>query len=204
MVGAVWSHIPGYEERGNCRTCNTIESMEHILTTCNATPVSQIWDLAKSFWPHNPAHWPEINLGIILGSGCLTTPEEALDQENEENEERVVPLKKRGAVRLLQILVSEAAHLAWVLRCERVIQELTHTTQEIKARWSKAINRRLTDDKLTATQIKRSPPFTYLVEATWEDLLRKFSDLPHEWIHNREVLVGSRADPAWPIEGPLL
>jgi hypothetical protein len=28
-----------------------------------------------------------------------------------------------GAARLLQILLTESAHLIWVLRCERVIQE---------------------------------------------------------------------------------
>jgi hypothetical protein len=54
----------------------------------------------------------------------------------------------------------------------------------------KAINRRLTDDKITATVIKRERPFTQLVEATWEYALQKISDLPIEWIHDREVLVG--------------
>ena len=96
----------------------------------------------------------------------------------------------RGASRLLQITISEAAHLIWVLRCERVIQEKTHTPEEIEARWYKAVNRRLTDDKITATIIKRETQFTQLVEATWECALRKFSDLPDMWISNREVLVG--------------
>jgi hypothetical protein len=75
------------------------------------------------------------------------------------------------------------------------------TTQEIRARWWKVINRRLTDDKITATQIKCSKPFTLLVEVTWGNVLRKFSDPPHMWIHNREVLVGSRVNPAWTAEG---
>ena len=61
------------------------------------------------------------------------------------------------------------------------------------AKWFKAINRRLTEDKITATIIKRDSPFTQVVEATWEDALRKFSDLPIEWIHDREVLVGRSA-----------
>lgn len=64
-------------------------------------------------------------------------------------------LRKRGVSRLLQIMISEAVHLIWVLRCERVIQEKTHTPEEVKARWFKAINRRLTDDKITATVIRK-------------------------------------------------
>ena len=199
MVGSVWKKIPGYEDRGICQICNTTESMEHILTTCGAEPIRLVWNLAKETWPHNQSHWPEISLGTILGSGCLTTPEEP---PRNGRETRVKPMKKRGANRLLQILISEAAHLTWVLRCERVIQQQNHSTQEITARWWKATNRRLTDDKITATQIKRSKPFTHLVEATWGPVLRKFSDPPHMWIRNREVLVGSRVNPAWTVEGP--
>ena len=75
----------------------------------------------------------------------------------------------RGATRLLQILISEAAHLIWVLRCERAIQEKTHNEGEIEGRWVKAINRRLTNEKITATRIKRGKKFTRLVEATWEE-----------------------------------
>jgi hypothetical protein len=49
-----------------------------------------------------------------------------------------------------------------VLRCVRVlvrvIQEKAHTEEETTARWYKAINRRLTDDKITATIIKREKP----------------------------------------------
>jgi hypothetical protein len=96
-------------------------------------------------------------------------------------------------MRLLQIIISEAAHIIWVLRCERVIQEKQHTPEEIEMRWIKAINRRLTDDKITATMIKREKPHTLLVEATWEDALKKISDLPDEWISNCEVLVGRSA-----------
>ena len=198
MVGEVWTNIPGYEGRGTCGICNTTETMIHILTECTAEPVGIIWNLAKKTWPHNQTHWPDISLGIILGSGCLTPPEDP----PENRDERRGRMKAKGAKRLLQILISEAAHLVWVLRCERVIQQKTHSTQETEARWWKVINRRLTDDKITTTKIKCSKPFTQLVGATWGDVLRKFSDPPHMWIRNREVLVGSRVNPAWTIEGP--
>ena len=174
--------------------------MEHILTECEAEPVRTIWNLTKETWPYNQTHWLVINLSIILGSGCLTAPEAMLENDREA---RLKPMKKKGANRLLQILVSEAAHLVWVLRCKRVIQQQTHTMQEIRARWWKVVNRRLMEDKITATHIKRSKLFTLLVEATWGNVLRKFSDPLHMWIRNHEVLVGSRVNPAWTIEGPL-
>ena len=164
MVGSVWSNIPGHKERGKCSICNTIESMEHILTTCKATPVKLVWDLAKDMWPLNPDKWPRINLGIILGSGCLETKEDTPEEMLETNNNKANPKKKRGTDRLLQILISEAAHLIWVLRCKRVIQEQAHTMQEVKARWLKVLNRRLMDDKIIVMQIKRSKPYTQLVE----------------------------------------
>ena len=88
------------------------------------------------------------NLGIILGSGCLVTKEDT----QEGNDNRYNPKKKSGTDRLLQILISEAAHLIWVLRCERVIQEQTHAPQEVKARWIKVINRCLTNNKIIMSQ----------------------------------------------------
>lgn len=66
-------------------------------------------------------------------------------------------------------------------------------------RWYKAINRRLTKDKITATKIKRRKHYTNLIKATWENLLKKHSDLPDNWIKNSEVLVGRRAQRVMPI-----
>jgi hypothetical protein len=190
MIGEVWYNIPGFEQRGTCATCGTTENMSHILLTCRELPVKTIWDLAKEMWPHDDVHWPELCLGAIMGCGCLTAQK---GNGNDQRERREwTHAQQKGATRLLQITISEAAHLIWVLRCERVIQEKNHTKEEIEARWYKAINRRLTDDKIIATKIKRERQFTQVVETTWEDALRKFSDLPDRWIENREVLVGRR------------
>ncbi|KAH9047827.1 ribonuclease H-like protein [Lactarius vividus] len=191
MIGDVWFKIPGFKNRGTCATCDTTETMEHILLACQANPVKIAWDLAKKLWPHRNLPWPVLSLGIILGCGCLLPKHEA--QINQNEREQGDSLKHNAATRLLQITISETVHLIWVLRCERVIQDLQHSPREIKARWLKAINRRLTDDKITATKIKRKIPFTQLVEATWEEALRKSSDLPDRWIFNREVLVGRSA-----------
>jgi hypothetical protein len=54
------------------------------------------------------------------------------------------------------------------------------------------INKRLTEDKIIATRIKRNPKAIQQVKHTWEDVLKKGGDLPNEWIYIREVLVGMR------------
>ncbi|KAI0245639.1 hypothetical protein BJV78DRAFT_1261476 [Lactifluus subvellereus] len=45
----------------------TLQSMEHILIHCNATPTRAIWELARTTWPHNHRLWPDTTIGIILG-----------------------------------------------------------------------------------------------------------------------------------------
>jgi len=74
-----------------------------------------------------------------------------------------------------------------------VIQEKPLTEGEIKARWYHAINDRLTIDKTTTTKIVRTNRFKKLVEGTWELALRKGQELPVNWMHYCEVLVGRTA-----------
>ena len=186
MIGDFWFNIDGYQQRGRCVPCEATEDMDHILTTCRAGHAAKVWELARKLWPYGDSQWPAISLGTILGSGCLTIT----GNRTTHQEPNAAQPKPGGASRLLQITISEAAHLVWVLRCERVIQEVQHSAEMVEQRWYKAINRRLTDDKITATMIKRSYPFTRLVEATWEDALKKISNLPKGWMSNREVLVG--------------
>jgi hypothetical protein len=166
-IGAYWSHIRNYEWQQFCRTCYSTESMEHILINCGEGTTSQIWNLAKETWPHSPLLWPEINLGTVLGCGTLIIP-----RTNEHQAGNYVQRNQRSQTRLLQILISEAAHLIWVLRCERVLQDCQHTRAERESRWKQAINTRLTDDQITATKIKCEKSFTFLVKTTWEQLLK--------------------------------
>ena len=191
MVGSIWGHIPGFGHRKYCTTCFNVDSMEHILTRCPVNTREITWDLAKKTWPHGREHWPEISLGLILGTGCINIPWQRPQPQQANQPERRTPTKWQGATRLLQILISEAAHLVWVLRCERVIQNKQHTDNETKARWLRAINERLTCDRITATKIKRNTKFTNLVKHTWGPILLKQRNTPHNWIHRREVLVGS-------------
>ena len=86
MVGAVWTKIPGLEQRGTCATCNTSESMSHILIHCTALPATTVWNLAKELWPHDSAPWPQLSLGAILGCSCLSA--QIRENEDEQNEPR--------------------------------------------------------------------------------------------------------------------
>lgn len=196
-IGHFWSNIPSYETRGQCNRCQTTEDMSHILITCTTGTASQVWHLAQNAWPHAPEFWPNISLGIILAGGSIATPEEDEtpqdDDESEDDQERAQKKSdKRGRDRLLQILISEAAHLIWVTRCERVINERSHAEEEIKMRWLKAINLRLTEDKIIATKIRRAKTSIKLVKSTWAKVLQRQGPIPRDWIHQREVLVGRR------------
>jgi ribonuclease HI len=197
-IGPFWSNIPGFEDRQNCPTCNIVESMEHILLHCNEATVRTIWGMARDLWPHENIPWPDLTLGTILGCGTITTPQ--MPQHRNQETQRANH-RNKGPSRLLQILIAESAHLIWALRCERVIQEKTFSITEIKARWTNAINRRLTEDKIIATRIKKDKATERKVKATWEAALKKSQDLPNRWLQIREVLVGRRAGP-WHISGP--
>ncbi|KAI0252966.1 hypothetical protein BJV78DRAFT_1198089 [Lactifluus subvellereus] len=64
---------------------------------------------------------------------------------------------------------------------------------EIHHRWLSTINARPTNDKLTATKIKRDKRTIQKAKDTWEHVLRNQMDLPDDWITSREVLVDRRA-----------
>lgn len=190
MVGDVWNHIPNYEYRETCPKCNTTESMEHILTRCDEDANHIIWNLAKEIWPHRSKPWPEISFGLILGIGCLSTAN-GNDRHNNIEADQRNRRNQKGPTRLLQILISESAHLIWVLRCERIIREETHSENEIKARWLRKINKRLTCDRITAAKIARDKTYTNLIKNTWKKAIQRQRDLPLNWFNDREVLVGS-------------
>jgi len=46
------------------------------------------------------------------------------------------------------------------------------------------INARLTEDRVTATKIKRTKGFSDLVVNTWEQVLKKSGDIPNNGLHN--------------------
>jgi hypothetical protein len=154
--------------------------MTHILIHCRATPVRAIWHLAREHWPHENPRWSNITLRMILGCGSIIRISHPEPNNAENHEHR----SDTGAVRLLQILLTELAHLIWVLRCERVIQQKDHSTNEIKTRWVANINKQLTEDKIITTKVKRDKTSIRKVRSTWEALLKKTWELPYNWLQN--------------------
>ncbi|KAF7325075.1 hypothetical protein MKEN_00550200 [Mycena kentingensis (nom. inval.)] len=103
-------------------------------------------------------------------------------------------MNDKGAERLLRILLSESAFLAWKLRCERVIQSKGEASNaEIRNRWLKAINSRLEMDcALTnTTKYGKKALRKGLIKATWKGTLENEISLPDDWMSRETgVLVG--------------
>ena len=189
-VGGYWNNIPNNGEKAICNTCNEIETMDHILTECGTTARGKIWQLAEDLWPHTYPPWPDLTMGIILGAGSITAPD--LPQTNDETRRKQ---KTQGAIRLLQILITESAYTIWVLRCERVIRGRMHSEGEIERRWQQTINKRLIEDKIDATRTNHNKHRQKITKQTWEEALSLAGELPDGWLRNREVLVGRRMAP---------
>ena len=154
--------------------------MDHILIDCENTAISTIWSLAQQTWPTAFGPWPVIHLGLILGCGSIALP-------NQDNESKT----RTGPSRLLRILISESAHLIWVLRCEHSIQGVNHSVDGIKTRWHNKITQRLNLDHHMATRYNRKPITKKLVQDTWQTaLIERLPSLEEDWITNPEVLVG--------------
>ncbi|KAJ7023633.1 hypothetical protein C8F04DRAFT_969939 [Mycena alexandri] len=130
-VGKYRENIAGFEDRGQCSVCEDTESMEHILTKCEAPGQKEIWDLVSEIWKKKSGSELRPSMGEIMACGATR---------------RGPPQKKpeAGMTRFYRILVSESAHLIWRLRNERVIQETGPADiNEIRNWWLKALNDKL-------------------------------------------------------------
>ncbi|KAJ7208383.1 hypothetical protein GGX14DRAFT_365484 [Mycena pura] len=153
------------EHRAICRDCGVIESLEHILVSCESPGQRLIWKAAETLWLERELEWPEISLGTVLGCGLA----EFRDDGGKID---------RGAQRLYRILISEAAYQIWRLRNERVIDRdgAPASEEEIMNKFKFVINQRLQMDKLLANRPRKE-------------------NLPTDWLSEPRVLVGSRAFP---------
>ncbi|KDQ62214.1 hypothetical protein JAAARDRAFT_122542 [Jaapia argillacea MUCL 33604] len=187
MVGNKWlqaNFSAELQERSECKHCHCLDSMEHILTVCEAPGRAEIWDLVKSLWSMKNQTWNHPTMGIIL-SCC-----QADFQDSHGN-------ARAGDVRLFRILIAESARLIWSLQCQRVIPDrqdrtMTLNPRQIHNRWVSMINDRLSlDCKLTNTKKygKKAMP-AGLVKATWSGTLKNERELPDGWTREVGVLVG--------------
>ena len=190
-IGSFWSHISGFEDRGQCSHCNVTETMEHILLHCPQNPSALIWNMARNLWPYAPNLWPRLDLGILLGCGSIHLPREPHQPQPQAEVPPPHRLRNhKGASRLLQILLSKSLHLIWVLRCDRTIQSKTVSSNEVQKRWFCAINTWLTEDRIIATRIKHDKPYLHLAKATWKPALMAHGTSPNNWPFSGEVFSG--------------
>jgi len=138
MIGLNWlkfGFAPEYQNRSECQVCHAIETMDHILTKCQANGQAQIWKFTRQLWYQREKSDLHITLGTILAS-----PSTKL-KENRK--------KKDGTDRLYRLIMTESAHLIWKLRCERVIKKEGEQTSpaEIKNRWVGTMDARLKLDR---------------------------------------------------------
>ncbi|KAF6763487.1 hypothetical protein DFP72DRAFT_745224, partial [Ephemerocybe angulata] len=126
-----------------------------------------------------------VTVGTVLGVGLLTI---------RDSKGKIL----KGRTRLLQILISESAHLIWCLRCEWRIGrqcrlECLHTAAEITSRWRAAVSRRLRIDWALANKqaYGRRALNLKLVQATWHQIQSESRESIRGDLVAPGVLVGS-------------
>ncbi|KAH9838423.1 uncharacterized protein C8Q71DRAFT_705647 [Rhodofomes roseus] len=182
--GSYWLNITGYEYRATCSYCGATEDLSHILWHCPATGQSAIWAIVSMLWTGKGLKWSGLSKAELHTLGLTVW---------KDNKGRV----RTGATRLWRILVSEATHLIWKLRCERVIGHADydgwdHDETYVRNRLYTALNRRLSHD-VEATRKRYAdlaiPKQTVL--DTWSGLLHDELALPLDWTTCTGFLVGS-------------
>ncbi|KAJ6536953.1 hypothetical protein B0H19DRAFT_1079352 [Mycena capillaripes] len=186
-IGHYWTHIPECDERAVCQTCDTEESIEHILTECESPGQEIVWREVESLWARKNDKWPSLSLGGVLGCGLANF-------RNGDGK------RDEGAERLYRILMSEAAYLIWRLRNERVLTPGRNgepaTEQEIVNRWNYQVNYRLQVDITLANRPpdRKKPALApKKILETWSGTLENEGSMPNNWLREPRVLVGGRA-----------
>lgn len=186
-VGAFWKNVPNCQSWANCVVCGQEESMEHILTECQAEAAMEARRLMGSILRKKNNWLPKVTFGTILGASTVTYAEK-------------MKRPTRGLDRLYMIIVHETAHLIWRMRCERTIEwgdkpEKWHTRMEARNRWYTAVNRQIKMDRaLTWKRNGRAGLSKEMVYETWEGLMDEKERGIMDWMSLGEVLVGRLGD----------
>ncbi|KAF8130921.1 hypothetical protein K438DRAFT_1490387, partial [Mycena galopus ATCC 62051] len=173
-AGPHWTNIPGHEDKAECKKCGhgVLESMEHILTKCEAIGQEEIWRLASELWKMKTGiALPPPSFGQIMGCAAIKRGD-------------------AGTTRLFRIM---SAHLIWKVRNERVIQGKPEASlAEVQNRWRHAINNGLKVDCAATNEIKygKKAIKKELVLKTWSRVLKNEELLPKDWTRETRVLVG--------------
>ena len=184
-LGGFWNNIPGYENRATCPLCNREDTFEHIVVECNSVERRTIWKQANLLWERRYNENLPILEGTVLGGGLA----------NFRNDEGKPDAAKN---RLYRILITESAHLIWVLRCERRIANEdnprnNHAERAAESRWHKKINERMQIDCLLTNKYlyENKALKTKKVYETWAKCSTNRNRLHREWCKRPGVLVGT-------------
>ena len=183
-LGAFWTHIPGCENRAECPMCGKYDTFEHIITECDSTERKTVWDQANRLWKRRYDEDLHASEGAVLGGGLANFRKDDGKPDAAKN-------------RLYRILITESAHLIWVLRCERRIANDDnprnyHTEEAVGSRWYKKINERMQLDCLLTNSFlyEKKALKTKKVYDTWAKCSTSAEKLHREWCGNPGVLVG--------------
>ncbi|EJD34077.1 hypothetical protein AURDEDRAFT_34620, partial [Auricularia subglabra TFB-10046 SS5] len=155
-VGDYFDKMPEpWKSYGRCASCEEPETMEHILTRCPDSRQDLIWKLVAELLKKKNVTL-EVNYGLILG--CCS----------------VRPRGNTTSDRLFKIAVSEAAFLAWKIRCTHRIEfesdpQRRLTDAEVAARWEKTMKARLGQDLALAKyrNLRGRRLQLWLAQSTW-------------------------------------
>jgi len=185
-TGRWWLNINGFERRAECFKCDTIESLEHILTECTASGQKEIWGIAEKLWNKSGHKWPEMTLGTIMGCSLANYKDTSGKPDT-------------GANRRFMILVSESSFLIWKIRCEWRISQgsdlskiPTHT--EVVSKWVQTIGWCIHLDILSTDTkcYRRQATSIKVLEQAWNKILSSDNIKGLQFTDITRVLVGIR------------
>ena len=160
-LGPYWDHIPNCQYRADCPKCETIETLEHVLTDCQASGQQIIWPLVQSLFEKRGIDRGNVTIGNILG-GTMSYIKNKHGRPD------------KGANRLAIIVMTESLHLIWKIRCEWKMDrdadiEKLHTKEELTRRWTHTIRRRMKlDQALAKVTIRGNKVNKLLMQSTWQ------------------------------------
>ncbi len=189
--GQYWLKIKNLEDRGLCQTCNTIESMQHIIFNCEANNCTYAWDIVKEICTLKNIPWPQgFDITMVMALPLLKI--------------RSTSGKTRmGTTQLFLITASECAFYLWKARCKRLLDDSESTQgrtpppQETRNCMIAILNERLELDH-TLTSWKRYQNKALpgrLILRTWSGTLQNEHSLPEDWLRANGVLVGIAKGP---------
>ncbi len=183
MIGNHWLRpkmSAELQERATCSICGECETMSHVVLNCDAIGQRTVWRLLRQTWQLTGKQWHDPNWGTTFGAACAVFRTDK-------------GTRLPATEQLWCILCTEALHLIWKLRCERVIQRggEEFTENEVTNRYYSTMDSRLSLDRRTAAMAKGKRSLKPQdVERIWRPVLENADNLPPKWVTNSGVLVG--------------